>query len=115
MARACTASISITHEGILVATIFTLDITIGKGDEAHTRTISIDPDEIPMGVLEDLEEFASVGDWKGRRRVISELFGLTKDEFRQMTVGQFVQIANALPSAISQATDVPNASAPLSG
>lgn len=98
-----------------MATIFKLTIQIGKGDEAHEREISIDPDNIPMGVLEDLEELGSSRDWKSIRPIISELFGLSKDEFRAMTAGQFMQIAAALPSAISQATDIPNVTVPLSG
>lgn len=98
-----------------MATIFKLTITIGKGDEAREREISIDPDEIPMGVLEDLEELGSAKNWRSIRPIISDLFGLSKDEFRAMTAGQFMQIAQALPTAISEATAIPNATAPRSG
>ncbi len=98
-----------------MATIFKLTITIGKGDAAHEREISIDPDDIPMGVLEDLETLGTARDWKSIRPIIQDLFGLSKDEFRAMTAGQFMQIAAALPNAISQATDIPNGTAPLSG
>ena len=98
-----------------MATIFRLTITIGKGDAAHEREISIDPDDIPMGVLEDLETLGTARDWKSIRPIIQELFGLSKDEFRSMTAGQFMQIAQALPSAINQATDIPNGIAPLLG
>jgi hypothetical protein len=97
-----------------MATIFKLTITIGKGDAAREREISIDPNEIPMGVLEDLEELGNAKDWKSIRPIISELFGLSKDEFRAMTAGQFVQIAAALPTAITEATAIPNAPAPPS-
>lgn len=98
-----------------MATIFKLTITIGKGGEAREREISVDPDDIPMGVLEDLETLGSARDWKSIRPIIQELFGLTKEEFRAMTAGQFMQIAAALPSAISDATAIPNVTAPLSG
>ena len=98
-----------------MATIFRLTITIGKGDAAHEREIAIDPDDIPMGVLEDLETLGTARDWKSIRPIIQELFGLSTDEFRAMTAGQFMQIAQALPSAISSATEIPNGSAPLSG
>ena len=98
-----------------MATIFKLTITIGKGEDAHEREISIDPDDIPMGVLEDLETLGSVRDWKSIRPIIQDLFGLSKEEFRSMTAGQFMQIAAALPGAINQATDIPNVTAPLSG
>ncbi len=98
-----------------MATIFKLTIQIGKGDAAHEREIAIDPDDIPMGVLEDLETLGTARDWKSIRPIIQDLFGLSKEEFRAMTAGQFMQIASALPSAISQATDIPNATAPLLG
>src|SRR4051812_40531413 len=98
-----------------MATIFKLTIQIGKGDAAREREISIDPEDIPMGVLEDLEALGTARDWKSIRPLISELFGLSKEEFRAMTAGQFMQIAQALPSAISDATTIPNVTAPLSG
>lgn len=98
-----------------MATIFKLTIQIGTGDAAREREIAIDPDEIPMGVLEDLEELGQARDWKSIRPIIQGLFGLTRDEFRAMTAGQFMQIAQALPTAISDATTIPNVTAPLSG
>ncbi len=98
-----------------MTTIFKLTITIGKGDDAREREISIDPDDIPMGVLEDLETLGDAKDWKSIRPIIQDLFGLSKEEFRAMTAGQFMQIASALPSAISDATAIPNVTAPLSG
>ena len=98
-----------------MATIFKLTITIGKGEAAREREIAIDPDDIPMGVLEDLEELGDKKDWKSIRPIIQDLFGLSKEEFRAMTAGQFMQIAAALPSAISDATTIPNGTAPLSG
>ncbi len=98
-----------------MATIFKLTITIGKGEAAREREISIDPDDIPMGVLEDLETLGTARDWKSIRPIIQDLFGLSKEEFRAMTAGQFMQIAAALPSAISDATTIPNGTAPLLG
>ncbi len=98
-----------------MTTIFRLTITIGKGDAAHEREISIDPEDIPMGTLEDLETLGTTRDWKSIRPIIQDLFGLSKDEFRAMTAGQFMQIAQALPSAIADATTIPNGTAPLSG
>ncbi len=97
-----------------MATIFKLTIQIGKGESLRTREISIDPEQIPMGVLEDLEDLGSARNWKSIRPIISELFGLSEEEFRAMTAGQFMQIAQALPTAISEATAIPNAPAPLS-
>lgn len=98
-----------------MATIFKLTITIGKGDEAREREISIDPDDIPMGVLEDLETMGDVKNWQGIRMIVQGLFGLSKEEFRAMTRGQFMQIATALNTAVTDATTIPNGIAPLSG
>ncbi len=98
-----------------MATIFKLTITIGTGEDARAREISIDPEAIPMGVLEDLDALGAARDWKSIRPLIQGLFGLSREEFRAMTAGQFMQIAAALPSAISDATTIPNATAPLSG
>jgi hypothetical protein len=92
-----------------LATIFKLTITIGKGESAHEREISIDPDEMPMGVLEDLDALGSARDWKSIRPIICELFGLSTEEFRQMTAAQFIQIATALSGAVGSATAIPNA------
>ena len=92
-----------------MATIFKLTITLGKGESAHTREISIDPEEVPMGVLEDLDGLKDSHDWKKIRPIITGLFDLTDDEFRQMTAGQFVQIAGALTGAVTEATAIPNA------
>jgi hypothetical protein len=92
-----------------VATIFRLTITIGKGDAAREREISIDPDELPMGVLEDLETLGSARQWKDIRPIICDLFGLTNDEFRAMTASQFTQVAQALTQATGAATTIPNA------
>ncbi len=97
-----------------MATVFKLTIQIGKGEALREREISIDPEQIPMGVLEDLEDLGSARNWKSIRPIISELFGLSEEEFRAMTAGQFMQIAQALPNAITEATAIPNAPAPLS-
>jgi hypothetical protein len=92
-----------------MATIFKLTITIGKGEAAHEREISIDPDEMPMGILEDLDALGSAKDWKSIRPIICELFGLTQDEFRAMTTKQFIEISTALSGAVGAATSIPNA------
>lgn len=91
-----------------MATIFSLTITIGKGEQARTREISIDPDDVPMGVLEDLETLGSSKEWKQIRPIICELFGLTNEEFRAITSKQFIQIATALNGAVGAAVTIPN-------
>ena len=92
-----------------MATIFRLTIQIGKGEQAREREISIDPDELPMGIMEDLEALGTARDWKSIRPIICELFGLTNDEFRAMTASQFIQIATALQTSVGAATAIPNA------
>jgi hypothetical protein len=91
-----------------MATIFSLTITIGKGDAARTREISIDPDEVPMGVLEDLESLGASKEWKQIRPIICELFGLSNEEFRAITSKQFIAIAAALNGAVGAAVTIPN-------
>ena len=92
-----------------MATIFKLTITIGKGDAAHEREISIDPDDIPMGVLEDLESLGDVKKWSQIRPIICGLLDLSEEEYRAMTRAQFGQIAAALSGAVGEATTIPNA------
>ena len=91
-----------------MASIFKVTITIGKGDDAHERTIGIDPDEIPMGILEDLEDLGDVKKWRDIRPIICGLLDLSDAEFRAMTRGQFTQIAQALSGATAAAADIPN-------
>lgn len=91
-----------------MASIFRITITIGKGDAARERTVSIDPDEIPMGVLEDLESLGDVKKWKDVRPIICGLLDLTTEEYRAMTRAQFAQIAQALNGAVNEATAIPN-------
>lgn len=92
-----------------MTTIFKVTITIGKGEQARERTVAIDPDEIPMGVLEDLESLGDIKKWKDIRPIICGLLDLSADEYRAMTRGQFQQIAEALNGAVGAATTIPNA------
>lgn len=91
-----------------MATIFKLTITIGKGEQAKEREISIDPEDIPMGILEDLDALGTAKDWKTIRPIMQQLFDLTSDEFRALTAKQFIQIAAALQGATAGATAIPN-------
>lgn len=98
-----------------MATIFSITITIGKGENARERTISIDPEDVPMGILEDLEAVSISSDkpdWKTLRSIMKDLFGLTNEEFRAVTVKQFIQIATALMGAVSSAVAIPNGATP---
>lgn len=97
-----------------MATVFRLTITIGKGAAQRTRAIEVDPDDIPLGLLEDLETAQETHRWADIRRAMSGFFGLTDEEFRSITAGQFVQIAEAMKGAIGSATTLPNGQAPSS-
>ena len=95
-----------------MATIFKMTITLGKGENAREREISIDPDDMPMGILEDLEAIGTSRKWSDIRPIISELFGLTNEEFRAITTKQFIQISAALQGAVSDAATIPNGATP---
>ena len=92
-----------------MATILKFTITVGKGDAARTREITIDPDEVPLGLLEDLETAQETKRWKDIRQAIGGFLGLTDEEFRAITSRQFIDIASALQGAIGDATAIPNA------
>jgi len=98
-----------------MAVLFRLTIRVGRGADQHEREIVIDPDELSMGTLEDLETMGSAAKWSDIRPVIVELLGLTTEEFRALTRKQFMQIAAALSGSVAEATTIPNAPASLSG
>ena len=98
-----------------MAVLFRLTIRVGKGADQHEREIVIDPDELSMGTLEDLETLGASNKWSDIRPIIVELLGLTNEEFRALTRKQFMQIAMALSGSVAEATAIPNAPAPLSG
>lgn len=72
-----------------------------------TRTITIDPDELPMSFFEDLEEAQTTGRPTLIIRAVATACGLTNEERRALTVRQFKQLSEA----IKEATNVPLASA----
>lgn len=91
-----------------MTTVFRLTITIGKGEAQRTREITIDPDDVPLGVLEDLETAQETRAWKDIRTAIGGFLELTDEEFRAITASQFMQIASALQQAVKDATTIPN-------
>lgn len=84
------------------------DITIGKGEQQYTKTVTIDPDEITLGFQEDLEAAQESKRWKVLLPVFEELLGLTHDEARAITNKQFREMATAMQDATKEATTVPN-------
>ncbi len=97
-----------------MATVLKLTITIGKGDAQRTREVAIDPEDISIGLLEDLEQASAGGTMSNMKPIISELLGLSNEEYRALTVKQFMAIANAIPAAIAEATTIPNGQVPPS-
>lgn len=76
-------------------------ITVGKGDTARAREITIDGDEVPLGLLEDLETAQETRKWKDIRAAIGGFLGLTDEEFRAITIKQFLEISGAIQGAIT--------------
>jgi len=89
--------------------IVTLEITIGKGEAATTRTITIDPDELTLGFNEDVQAAQESGKWSDLNQMTAEMLGLTHAEVRQITNRQFKQVMQALAEASKEATTIPNA------
>lgn len=91
-----------------MSTILKLTITIGKGDAQRAREIEIDPDDVPLGLLEDLETAQETRKWSDIRVAVGGFLGLSDEEFRAITSKQFIQIAQALQGAVADASTIPN-------
>ena len=85
-----------------------VEITTGHNGTTATRTIAIDPDLIPMGFSEDMEEAQISGKWKDLNKVFAEFIGMTHEEFRQVTRGDFKRIMAAIEAASNEAVNGPN-------
>ena len=72
----------------------------GKGPETHTRTWTLDLDDMPLILIEALEQ-EGIGQM---RAGITEYLGLTEEESRQLRLKHVKQISEA----IKQAQDIPN-------
>jgi hypothetical protein len=86
----------------------TIEITIGRGDKQRTLTRPIDPDELPLGFIEDLEATTD-GKWSAVIPLLMSLLDLSREEAREITMKQFKEISGAVQVAITEATTVPNA------
>lgn len=78
---------------------FSFAITVNGAE----RTITIDPDELPMSFFEDLEEAQATSRPTLIIRAVAAACGLTNEERRALTVRQFKQLSEA----IKEATNVP--------
>ena len=87
----------------------TFEITIGKGEATSTRTVTLDPDDLPLGFNEDFEAAQESGKWRDLIPVIADFLGLTRDETRAITNRQFKALAETISGAAAAQTDIPNA------
>ncbi len=72
------------------------------------REIVIDPDELPMGLNEDIENARESGKWRDLNKAFADMIGVTHEEFRQIKQGDFKRIMQAIQDAQKEATDIPN-------
>lgn len=84
--------------------VTTLEIDIGAGP----RTVTIDPEDITLGFLEDMEEAQATNKYKPMRTALCSLLKLTPEEGRALTMRQFKQIGEALNQATATQTEIPN-------
>ena len=85
-----------------------ITLTITAAGEDYTR--AIDPNEISLGFLEDIEIAQETGKWRDLIPALATLLDLPRAAVRQVSIAQFKQIAQA----IADAGSVPNGSAPNS-
>lgn len=86
------------------------EITIGKGDAAHTRVVEFDPEDITLGFLEDMDLIQAEGTPNKNallRGAVADLLGLSREESRALTMRQFNEIGAALKAA-GEARALPN-------
>jgi hypothetical protein len=87
--------------------VIRMDITFtGKGTVPPARTIVIDPDELPMGLDEDMQAAVATGDAVIINTLVAEMIGLSHDEFRHLKKGDFKRIMAAMKEA--QSEPIPN-------
>ena len=81
-----------------------LEIDIGEG----ARRVEIDPEDITLGFLEDLETAQDTGKWAPLRTALASLLKLSAAESRAITLRQFKQIGQALGGAVADQSAIPN-------
>ncbi len=84
--------------------VITLEIDIGAGP----RQVVIDPENITLGFLEDMEEAQATSKYKPMRTALCSLLRLSDEEGRALTMRQFKQIGQALNDAAKAQSTVPN-------
>lgn len=81
-----------------------IDIDTGQG----ARRVEIDPEDITLGFLEDIEEAQSSGKWAPLRSAVGSLLKLSREESRALTLRQFKQIAQSIGATVTEQTAIPN-------
>lgn len=88
--------------------MMTFEIKLGKGEGQTSRVVTLDPDDITLGFLEDLEAAQETGKWRDINPVIAQLLNLTRDEQRAITQRQFRDMAFAIQTGMEEASVIPN-------
>ncbi len=83
-------------------------LTITAGSETFER--AIDPDELTLGFLEDIETAQESGKWRDLIPAFATLLDLPRAAVRQISVKQFKLVG----AALQEASAVPNENAPPS-
>ena len=85
-----------------------IQIIFGKGEAQTTKEVTIDPDDITLGFLEDVELAQETGKWRDLFKPMAEMLGLAREEVRLITNKQFREIMIAIQTAATEQTSVPN-------
>lgn len=83
-----------------------LTITVQVGKDAPPRAISIDPEELTLGFLEDLERAQETNKWRDMIPAIQGMLGLDRAEARAITLRQWKEIG----ASLKEAAESPNVS-----
>jgi len=88
--------------------IITIEIVFGKGTNETKRVVSFDPEDLPLGFLEDLEIAQETDKWAPVRTAFQQMFDLSRDESRAITLRQFKEMGMRLQEAVKEQTTIPN-------
>lgn len=88
--------------------VINLTITFGKGEKRATKDVTIDGEELTLGLFEDINEAQKTNDMGMMRPIYAEMLGLTKEESRQITLRDFKAINAAMLQAANEVTNAPN-------
>lgn len=84
--------------------VLTIHVQIAADTEA--RAITIDPEALTLGFLEDLERAQESAKWRDMIPAIGGMLGVDHAEARAITLGQW----KAIGAALKEAAESPNGS-----